>query len=54
MDIYRYTIFIINGHDVDRSCRVSSLEEIAEMDKQRSQAIESLEISGNSVKCFVV
>jgi hypothetical protein len=26
----------------------SSEEEIAEMDKQRSQAIESLEISGNS------
>jgi hypothetical protein len=28
-----------------------SLEEIQEMDSQRSQAIESLEISGNSVKC---
>ncbi|MFL6316449.1 MAG: hypothetical protein ACJ71K_00650 [Nitrososphaeraceae archaeon] len=29
-----------------------SLEEIQEMDKQRSQAIESLEMSGNSVKCW--
>ena len=27
-----------------------SLEEIEEMDKQQSQAIESLQISGNSVK----
>jgi hypothetical protein len=28
-----------------------SLEEIEKMERQRSQAIESLEISGNSVKC---
>jgi hypothetical protein len=28
-----------------------SLEEIAYIDKQRSQAIESLEISNNHVKC---
>jgi hypothetical protein len=32
---------------------VPSLEEIEEMDKQRSQAIESLEISGDHVKCQV-
>ena len=28
-----------------------SLEQIEQMERQRSQAIESLEISGNSVKC---
>jgi hypothetical protein len=28
-----------------------SLEEVEEMDRQRSQSIESLEISNNSVKC---
>jgi hypothetical protein len=34
------------------SFELPSLEEIEEMDRQRSQAIESLEISGNhSVKC---
>ena len=27
------------------------LEEIGEMDKQRSQAIESLEISDDSIRC---
>ena len=31
--------------------QLPSLQEIEEMDKQRSKAIESLEISGNSVKC---
>jgi hypothetical protein len=37
--------------DAKSEFELPSLEEIQEMDRLRSQAIESLEISGNSVKC---
>ena len=36
---------------LSESFELPSLEEIDEVERQRSQAIEALEISGNSVKC---
>ena len=37
--------------DVERPLRTTILEEIENMEKRRSQAIEALEISDSHVKC---